>query len=165
MDIGIHNFLIGKHILSKQERIKVLKSFTKKYGTQAQDDFTRFATFIDQGIRSGEFKGKPVKLLSEHTKQRIEEDKEYAYYKSKISQSIKSLYFIGKNNTRKTRKGDRYVMIEQLLINYFKEKDLPVQQSVSAEANVPKYFTLQNWFQTIIDNNLEEDFTLFCKGE
>lgn len=55
--------------------------------------------------------------------------------------------------------------IEQLLINYFKEKDLPVQESVSVEANVPKYFTLQNWFQTIIDNNLAEDFTLFCKGE
>lgn len=165
MDIGIHNFLIGKCICSKQERTKILKSFTKKYGTQAQDDFTKFATFVDKGIRSGEFKGKPVKLLSEHTKQRIEEDKEYAYYKGKVSQQIKSLYFTGKNNTRKTRKGDRYAYIERLLINYFKEKELPNQESVSVEANVPKYFTLQNWFQTIIDNNLVEDFALFCKGD
>ena len=80
MDIGIHNFLIGKHILSKYERIKVLKSFTKKYGTQAQDDFNRFATFVDQGIRSGEFKGKPVKLLTESTKQHIESEKERRFF-------------------------------------------------------------------------------------
>lgn len=163
MDIGIHNFLVGKHI-SRKEQIKVLKSFTKKYGTQAQDDFTRFATFVDQGIRSGEFKGKPVKLLTESTKQYIESEKERKFFANKISKSIWSLWHIAKQNKIKTRKHDSYSSTKQLLLKYFNDKDLPHQSYVD-ERNAPKCYEFIYWFQYIIDNNLVEDFTLFCKGE
>ena len=164
MDIGIHNFLIGKHILSKYERIKVLKSFTKKYGTQAQDDFNRFATFVDQGIRSGEFKGKPVKLLTESTKQHIESEKERRFFANKISKSIWNLWHTAKNNKVKTRQHDSYSNIKQLILKYFNDNNLPHQWYVD-EGNAPKCYEFIYWFQYIIDNNLVEDFTLFCKGE
>lgn len=164
MDIGIQNFLMGKYIISRVEQSKVLKSFTEKYGTKAHEDFTRFATFVDQGIRSGMFNGKAVKLLTDCKKVQIEKEKAYRYFANQIPKLIWDLWKVSKNNNVASRKHSSYSDVKQLLLKYFNDFGLPVQE-YNSEEDAPKCYEFLKWYQYIIDNNLSNHFIKFCKGE
>lgn len=161
MDYGIETFLRKKQI-SFKERKRIVKRYCSEHGSV--ENFNHFANWIDKGIRSGEIKGQPIKLLTESTKEYIESEKERRFYANKISQSIWSLWKISKGNKVKSRQHGSYSNIKQLLLKYFRDNNLPLQLYTS-EDSAPKCYELIHWYQYIIDNQLVEHFKTFCKGD
>jgi hypothetical protein len=58
MDRGLSSFCDRKQI----NAIKTVKMFTKETGFKVEDNFSRFATFVDKKIKSGELKGNDAPL-------------------------------------------------------------------------------------------------------
>jgi hypothetical protein len=58
MDRGLESFCNRKQI----NAIKTVKMFTKETGFKVEDNFARFASFVDKKIKSGELQGNDAPL-------------------------------------------------------------------------------------------------------
>jgi len=98
MDRGLISFCARKQI----NAIKTVKLFTKEIGFKVEDNFARFASFVDKKIKSGELKGNDEPLnkdmWDETRREKAEYDAEMASFTAEQKQFYSRVKRVGRNN-------------------------------------------------------------------
>ena len=95
MHRGIESFCNRKQV----NTIKTVKMFTKETGLNAETNFTRFATFVDKKIKSGELKGNDAPLNKEVWDESKREREEWNAEMNQFTSEHKRFYRKYKENT------------------------------------------------------------------
>ena len=134
MHRGIESFCNRKQV----NTIKTVKLFTKETGLSAETNFTRFATFVDKKIKSGELKGNDAPLnkeMWEESRRKQEEwnaemnqftsEQKQFYRKFKESKSALDSFF-GKKEIQKPKQTESKTKLGRMIpiFDYLKENEL-----------------------------------------
>ena len=95
MHRGIESFCNRKQV----NTIKTVKMFTKETGLSAETNFTKFATFVDKKIKSGELKGNDAPLNKEMWEESRRKQEEYNNEMKAFTSEHKRFYKKYKENT------------------------------------------------------------------
>ena len=95
MHRGLESFCNRKQV----NTIKTVKVFTKETGLNAETNFTRFATFVDKKIKSGELKGNDAPLNKEVWDESKREREEWNAEMNQFTSEHKRFYRKYKENT------------------------------------------------------------------
>jgi len=95
MHRGIESFCNRKQV----NTIKTVKMFTKETGLSAETNFTRFATFVDKKIKSGELKGNDAPLNKEMWEESRRKQEEHNNEMKAFTSEHKRFYKKYKENT------------------------------------------------------------------
>lgn len=119
--------------------VKTVKMFTKETGLQAQENFNRFATFVDKKIKSGELKGNDAPLNKEMWDESKREKAEWndemdsftvqqRKFLRKVNETLGSSLnsFFGKKEIAKPKQVESKTKLGRLIpvFEYLKENDL-----------------------------------------
>lgn len=119
--------------------VKTVKMFTKQTGLQAQENFNRFATFVDKKIKSGELKGNDAPLNKEMWDESKREKAEWndemdsftvqqRKFLRKVNETLGSSLnsFFGKKEIQKPKQVESKTKLGRLIpvFEYLKENDL-----------------------------------------
>ena len=105
--IGLQSFMTAKKLKSKQ----VIDAFLKKQGvinftsknhhrvnSYIDNNWLKFATFVDKGLKDGTLSGKPIKLNTYFDEQRKRQDAINAEFKSFSKEELTLINFLRKND-------------------------------------------------------------------
>lgn len=95
MHRGIESFCNRKQV----NTIKTVKMFTKETGLSAETNFTKFATFVDKKIKSGELKGNDAPLNKEMWEESRRKQEEHNNEMKAFTSEHKRFYKKYKENT------------------------------------------------------------------
>ena len=95
MHRGIESFCNRKQV----NTIKTVKMFTKETGLSAETNFTKFATFVDKKIKSGELKGNDAPLNKEMWEESCRKQEEHNNEMKAFTSEHKRFYKKYKENT------------------------------------------------------------------
>lgn len=135
MHRGIESFCDRKQV----NTIKTVKMFTKETGLSAETNFTRFATFVDKKIKSGELKGNDAPLNKEMWEESRREKAEYDAIMATYTTEQKQFYggvkrvgsntldqFFGKKQLAKPKQTESKTKLGRMIpiFDYLKENEL-----------------------------------------
>ena len=95
MHRGIESFCNRKQV----NTIKTVKMITKETGLSAETNFTKFATFVDKKIKSGELKGNDAPLNKEMWEESRRKQEEHNNEMKAFTSEHKRFYKKYKENT------------------------------------------------------------------
>jgi len=135
MHRGLESFCNRKQV----NTIKTVKMFTKETGLNAETNFTKFATFVDKKIKSGELKGNDAPLNKEMWDESKREKAEYDAEMATFTVEQKQFYgrvkrvgrntldsFFGKKEIKKPKQTESKTKLGRMIpiFDYLKENDL-----------------------------------------
>lgn len=139
MDRGIESFCDRKQI----NAIKTVKMFTKETGFKVEDNFARFASFVDKKIKSGEIKGNDAPLnkemWDETKREKAEYDAEMASFTTEQRQFYGRVKRVGRNN----------------LDSFFGKKEIQKPKQTESKTKLGRMIPI---FDYLKDNGLLEEF-------
>ena len=134
MHRGIESFCNRKQV----NTIKTVKMFTKETGLSAETNFTKFATFVDKKIKSGELKGNDAPLnkeMWEESRRKQEEHNnemkaftsEHRRFYKKYKENTSTLdSFFGKKEIKRPLQTESKTKLGRMIpiFDYLKENEL-----------------------------------------
>lgn len=144
MDYGTEVFCAHKKI----NAIKTVKSYTKETGLQVQDNFSKFASWVDRKIKSGELKGDDTPVHGSMWKNHKEEQRLYKERMASFSDSQHDFW-------RKCKKVSlaRFLSLNGLHL---------IKQDSEAKTKLGRMIPLYN---LLVENELLEDFLNYTEDE
>jgi hypothetical protein len=139
MDRGLESFCERKQI----NAIKTVKMFTKETGLQVDNNFVKFASFVDKKIKSGELKGNDAPLNKEMWDESKREKAEYDAEMNSFTAEQKQFYGRVKRVGRNT------------LDQFFGKKQLTKPKQTESKTKLGRMIPI---FDYLKDNNLLEEF-------
>lgn len=138
IDRGISSFCNRKQI----NAIKTVKMFTKETGLQVQENFNRFATFVDKKIKSGEIKGNDAPLNKEMWDESRRKQEEWNAEMSQFTSEHKRFY-------------RKYKEATSALDSFFGKKEIPKPKQTESKTKLGRMIPV---FDYLKDNDLLEEF-------
>ncbi len=138
MDRGIISFCARKQI----NAIKTVKMFTKETGFKVEDNFSRFATFVDKKIKSGELKGNDAPLNKDMWDESRRKQEEHTAEMKTFTYEHKAFYRKFKGNS-------------SALDSFFGKKEIPKPKQTESKTKLGKMIPI---FDYLKDNGLLEEF-------
>lgn len=139
IDRGIESFCNRKQV----NTIKTVKMFTKETGLGVQDNFVRFATFVDKKLKSGELKGNDAPLnknmWEESKREKVEYDAIIATYTTEQKQFYGRVKRVGRNT----------------LNSFFGKKEIQKPKQTEAKTKLGRMIPI---FDYLKDNGLLKEF-------
>lgn len=134
IDRGISSFCDRKQV----NAVKTVRMFTKETGLQVQENFTKFATFVDKKIKSGELKGNDAPLNKEMWDESRRKQEEWNSEMSQFTSEHKRFYrkykeatsaldsFFGKKEIQKPKQTESKTKLGRMIpvFDYLKDNDL-----------------------------------------
>lgn len=137
-DRGLESFCERKQI----NMIKTVKMFTKETGLQAQDNFVKFATFVDKKIKSGELQGNDAPLNKEMWDESKREQSEWNSEMKTFTVEQKIFYRKVKDN-------------RSTLDSFFGKKEIQKPKQVESKTKLGRLIPV---FDYLKSNNLLEEY-------
>jgi len=123
--------------------IKTVKMFTKETGLQVDNNFVKFATFVDKKIKSGELQGNDAPLnkemWDENKREKAEYDAEMATFTTEQRQFYGRVKRVGRNT----------------LDSFFGKKQLTKPKQTESKTKLGRMIPI---FDYLKDNGLLEEF-------
>ena len=138
MHRGIESFCDRKQV----NTIKTVKMFTKETGLQVQENFNRFATFVDKKIKSGEIKGNDAPLNKEMWDESRRKQEEWNAEMSQFTSEHKRFY-------------RKYKEATSALDSFFGKKEIPKPKQTESKTKLGRMIPV---FDYLKDNDLLEEF-------
>jgi len=139
MDKGLISFCDRKQI----NAIKTVKMFTKETGLQVDNNFVKFATFVDKKIKSGELQGNDAPLNKELWVESKREKAEYDTIMATYTPEQRQFYGRVKRVGRNT------------LDQFFGKKEIKKPKQTEAKTKLGRMMPI---FDYLKENNLLEEF-------
>jgi hypothetical protein len=139
MDRGLESFCNRKQI----NAIKTVKMFTKETGFKVEDNFARFASFVDKKIKSGELQGNDAPLNKDMWDESKREKAEYDALMATYTTEQKQFYGRVKRASTGT------------LDSFFGKKEVQKPKQTEAKTKLGRMIPI---FDYLKDNGLLEEF-------
>lgn len=138
IDRGISSFCDRKQV----NAIKTVRMFTKETGLQVQENFSKFATFVDKKIKSGELKGNDAPLNKTMWDESKREKAEYDAEMSQFTSEHKRFY-------------RKYKEATSALDSFFGKKEIPKPKQVESKTKLGRLIPV---FEYLKEKGLLEEY-------